>query len=314
MKSILLTGGQGFIGSNLLEILVESGFEIYVLMRQKKNVFSLLQNNGHIHPVYCDLRDIHALPQILNSVRLDIVIHLAWDGVSGDNRSDYEMQIRNIEFTIQLLNAVRKLECKRFIGIGSTAEWDAYTACVKDATSPNLVSIYGITKMSAHFISKTLCSAYGIEHVWGIIGNTYGVGDNSNNFVNYAIKLMLSCDEAKFTSGEQYYDFVYVTDVARALVCLVNHGKNLCCYYIGSGAPRRLKEYIYFIRNVFNPQKELHLGAVIYNGISADIDSFSIKKISNDTGFKPQISFEDGIEMIKNNLKSRSCYLHRGGM
>ena len=72
-------------------------------------------------------------------------------------------------------------------------------------------------------------------------------------------------------------------------------GRDKCGYYIGSGSPGKLKEYIITIRNTINPEKELKLGAVPYHGVSADIESFSIEKIKNDTGFEPGVKFEEGI-------------------
>lgn len=300
MKNVLVTGASGFIGRHLCDVLNKEGIDTYVVLRNENSYNEDLRKMSNIVPIFCDLNDIDSLSGCLKNISIDTCIHLAWAGVSGKDRGDYNRQLKNIENTLKLITVVKQFGCKRFVGVGSTAEYDSYNSSIEDGMCPNLVSMYGIAKLSTHFMTKMLCNEYGVEHIWGIIGNTYGVGDKSNNFVNFASKLIMSEKEAKFTSGEQNYDFVYITDVAKALFCLGNNGKNKCSYYIGSGEPRKLKEYIFSIRDAINPNKELKLGAITFNGKSADIESYNIDKLKEDTGFIPEVPFEIGIiETVK---------------
>lgn len=303
MNNAIITGASGFIGFNLCKILNDKGIKTYAVLRNETSYNDELKSLENITPVICDLNEITSLPRLIPESSVDVLYHLAWEGVSGQDRGNYHIQLKNIESTLELITAVSELNCKRFVGVGSTAEYDAYNACEADGISPDVVSLYGTSKLTTHFMSKILCKSFGIEHIWGNIGNTFGVGDKSDNFINFAFKCILSNDEAKFTAGEQNYDFVYVTDVAEAIYCLGSDGKDKCSYYIGSGSPRQLKEYIVVLRDMLNPEKELKLGAIPYNGISAPIETFGIEKIQEDTGFVPKVSFEDGINNLKAFLK-----------
>ena len=294
----MVTGANGFIGVNLCRVLNENNVKTYVLLRSEKSYRDELRGMRNMKPIYVDLDDVSKLSELMENNSIGTVFHLAWSGVSGSDRGDYDIQIRNINQTLKLIDSVKKIGCKRFIGIGSTAEYDSLNASMLDGKCPNRVGMYGASKVSTHLMSKILCNSLEMEHVWGIIGNTYGVGDRSNNFINYASQLILSDEEAKFTSGEQNYDFVYVTDVAEALYCLGEKGKDKFSYYIGSGNPRKLKDYIISIRDVLNPSKEIKLGAVPFNGVSADINSFNIERLKNDTGYKPRVCFEEGIKLL----------------
>lgn len=303
MGNAIITGASGFIGFHLCKILNDKGIKTYAVLRNETSHYDELKSFENIIPVICDLDQITSLPRLIPEASIDVLYHLAWGGVSGRDRGNYHIQLKNIKITLELITAVSELNCKRFVGVGSTAEYDAYNACEADGVSPDIVGLYGTSKLTVHFMSKILCRSLGMEHIWGNIGNTFGVGDKSNNFINFASKRILSKDEAKFTSGEQNYDFVYVTDVAEAIYCLGSEGKDKCSYYIGSGNPRQLKEYIVALRDQLNPEKELQLGAIPYNGISAPIESFSIEKIKRDTGFVPKVSFEEGINNLKTFLK-----------
>ena len=307
VNKVLLTGASGFIGRYLCRILNDNNIKIYAIFRSEKSYEKNASSLKNVIPVICDLDEIKILPDLINCDSIDTVYHLAWDGVSGVDRGDHDLQLNNIANTLNLVSVAKTIGCRRFIGVGSTAEYDAYNASIEDGICPNLVSMYGISKLTAQLMTKVMCNAYGLEHVWGIVGNTFGVGDYSNNFINFASKLIMSDDDANFTSGEQNYDFIYVTDVAKALYCIGNSGKDKCSYYIGSGEPRKLKEYIVEIRDIINPNKKLKMGAVPFNGKSSPIEVFDINNITKDTGFLPKISFGVGVKKTVEWLKGENA-------
>ncbi|MBP5597670.1 MAG: NAD(P)-dependent oxidoreductase [Pseudobutyrivibrio sp.] len=304
MINTIVIGANGFIGANLCKYLVSRGIFVYAVVRNEKSDISRLKNlvkTEMLKIVYSDMHDLRELENEFLNVSVDVLYYLAWQGVTGESRADYEMQLDNVKCLCDAVIFARNIKCQRFVGAGTMAEIDVNNYSGLDGSTPNPVSAYGVAKLSAHYLSKAMCCQHGIEHVWAYISNTYGEGDSSSNFINFAINTLKSSKPNDFTQGEQYYDFVNVKDIAQGLYCLGARGKNCYSYYIGSGDSRKLREYIEIIRDAIDPTIELNLGAIPYNGILTPRETFDCNKITKDTGYKPEILFEQGIKDLINH-------------
>lgn len=303
MKSAIVTGANGFIGTNLLKVLSPAGVKIYAVIKDEKEDISDIEHLPNVEIVYCSLDNISDLPSLIKDRDIDCCIHLAWAGSSGYARADYNMQLLNVRYALDTVDAISKMNVKRFVGAGTLAEKDVLKYHPTDGATPNDVSIYGVAKISMHFMTKAYCSKLGIEHIWCYLSNTYGIGNTTNNFVNMASRKMLSGQKAAFTAGEQLYDFVYITDTVRALFAAADKGIKNTAYYLGSTQPRKLKEFIKIIRDTIDPDIPLYLGEIPYNGIPLDPKDYDASKLVADTGYIPEISFEAGISKTIEWLK-----------
>lgn len=305
MKKVLVTGANGFIGSALLKVLSEEGVEVIAVVKDTNENISIIESLPNIKIVYCELSEVYKLSEIVTDRDIDVCIHLAWAGSFGDARTAYDLQLQNVKHALNLVDVLPKMNIKRFVGAGTLAERDVLNYHPTDGATPNAVSIYGIAKITANYMTKVECSKLGIEHVWCLLSNTYGVGNTTNNFVNMASRLMLENRRAAFTSGEQTYDFVYVTDTVKGIYHASAFGKANTSYYIGSDQARPLKEYIRIIRDTINPDIELYLGEIPFNGTSLSKESYDTTKLINDTGYHPAVRFEDGILNTINWLRDQ---------
>lgn len=301
----LITGANGFIGSHLLKEILKDDNEVFAVIKDENEDLEAIKYLPHLHIVYCDLYDIKSLPTKIVDRDIDICIHLAWIGSSGEARGDYDLQLMNVKFALDVVKITLEMGIKRYVGAGTLAELDVLNYHSIDGATPNIVSMYGIAKVTMHYMTKTLCSSLGIEHVWCYLSNTYGVGNNTNNFVNFVCKKMLLGESVEFTSGEQMYDFVYITDTVRAIYAVASKGKVNSSYYLGSTQPRKLKEYIILIRDLINPSIELKLGALPFKGKALTADKYNTDKLLLDTGYKPSLSFEEGIVKTINWLRTK---------
>lgn len=295
MKSAVITGANGFIGSNLIRELAARHVEIYAVIRNEKSDLSTLAGIDGVHIVQCDMNNIGELAGKIDA-RPEVFYHLAWNGTAGPARGDYALQFTNARWTLDAVNAAAALGCKRFVGAGTMAEFDVNAYSPLDGSTPNAVSCYGAAKIATHLMSKAECNRLGVEHLWAYLSNTYGVGNRTSNFVNFASKIMITGQPANFTSGEQLYDFVYITDIAQGLACIGESGRPNYSYYIGSGTPDKLKEFIRMIRDEIDPSITLNLGAVPFNGVCQPASTFDCTKLMKDTGYRPHVTFQDGIK------------------
>lgn len=295
MKTAIVTGANGFVGSALLRELTDRGVAVWAVIKDtNENIESICSLPG-VTIVYCEMDELATLPQKIKVPQPDIFYHLAWAGSTGPARADYELQFTNARWTVDAVNAAKALGCRRFLGAGTLAEYDVNAYSPVDGSTPNAVSCYGVAKIAAHLMSKAECNRLGVEHLWAYLSNTYGIGNYTSNFVNFAARTMITGQPANFTPGEQPYDFVYVSDIAQGLYCIGESGKTNYAYYIGSTKPAKLKEFIKIIRDEIDPEVSLHLGAVPFNGVPQPASTFDCTKLVEDTGYSPRVPFQEGI-------------------
>lgn len=309
MKKVIVTGANGFVGTWLVKELVSRDIKVIAVVRENAKNLEQIKNISGVEIVYNNLININDLVNKISNRDFDVFFHLAWSGSTGADRGNYKLQLKNVEYTVDAVNVAAILGCKKFVGAGTLAEYDCNAYIPLDGSTPNAVNCYGSAKIAAHYMSKAECNRLGVEHVWGYLSNTYGIGNRTQNFVNFASKTMITGKPADFTAGEQPYDFVYVSDTAKGLYYIGENGKNNHAYYIGSTHPTKLKKFIYKIRDAVDSEIKLNLGAVPFNGVELPASVFDCSKLVEHTGYEPEVSFEEGIkktvEWLKIEIKER---------
>lgn len=300
MRRAIITGANGFVGRHLVKELSKQGYEIWSVIRNPDEDISCIKKlNSNI--VYCDLKNIDKLDEIILERGFDCFYHLAWAGSSGEGRKNYSLQLNNANACVEAANVASKLGCKRFVGAGSVTELMYGEYLRQDGSKPEMITCYAIGKMAAEYMAKCVCVENEIDFLWAYISNFYGKEDPTQNFINFLISSYSSGKVPVLTSGEQKADFMYVSDVARALVSMGEKGKADSTYYIGFGAPRPLKEFVREVRDIVNPNIETGMGRKKFRGMDIDFDLIDLEKLKRDTGFMPKIEFKKGIEtMLKN--------------
>ena len=295
MTTAVVTGANGFVGRALVRELVNNNVKVFAIIKNSQSDVSAIEELTDVEIVYCDMNVLlEQLPAKI-SRPVDVFYHLAWAGSTGPDRGNYDLQLKNAHWTLDAVNTAHKLGCKRFIGAGTLAEYDVNAYTPLNGSTPNAVSCYGVAKITAHYMSKAECNRLGIEHLWAYLSNTYGIGNYTSNFINFASKVMITGQEPNFTAGEQPYDFVYVSDIAQGLYCIGNKGKKNHAYYIGSTKPDKLKNFIYALRDEIDPSIKLNLGAIPFNGVAQPEATFNCSSLVEDTGYMPLVSFKEGI-------------------
>ena len=222
---------------------------------------------------------------------------MAWDGTRGEERNNVKLQLKNIDYTLKALTLAKKIGCRKFIGTGSQAEYGRVSEKISPNTVANPETAYGIAKLCAGQISKIKANQIGIEHIWTRILSVYGPYDNENTMIMSSIREMIENNKSpKYTKAEQLWDYIYTQDIAKALYLIAQKGKSGEVYCIGSGTVKPLYEYINIIKNEINSQLEIKFGEIPYTKNQVMYLCADISKLTKDTGFKPEISFEEGIK------------------
>ena len=303
MKKVIITGGAGFVGSAVIKELLMDNIEIWAIVSPGfiKKINGSRLDGIDIHLIECDLKDIIEVSKIIKERNFDTWYHFAWEGLRGDALTDYSTQIKNIIFTLDSIHAAADLGCNRFIGAGSISQYELF---IDDNSSGvgDKHRIYKTAKLACEYMGRSVAESYNIKFIWPIITNIYGVGENSPRLINSMIKNLIAGNHQSLSSGNQYYDFIYITDAAKAFKLIGEKGKDNRTYVIASGNVMPLKKYLCELRDVVDPKAELGFGEMPFNGFFLSPDKYSILNLVEDTGFSPDVSFKEGIKKTKDWL------------
>lgn len=183
-------------------------------------------------------------------------------------------------------------------------EYEVEAVIHSQGSLPGMGYVYGMGKHIAHCMCKSVAASIGIDLLWPMITNAYGVGELSPRFVNTTLRKIISAKPLTFTAATQNYDFVYVNDVAKAFYLVAEKGKPFCEYMIGSGNARPLKEFILEMVEACDPTAKPLFGDVPYTGTNMPLDVFSIDAIVRDCGYMPEVTFSEGTKKTMEWLKT----------
>lgn len=305
MKKVLLTGGTGFIEQYLAKKLLQDTIVVICIVRSMAKAKKILGSHENLIIIECDMDSISNLHKIIPDRDIDMCYHLAWNGVSGVALTKYSLQLENVTNTLQLLEQLRLMKIPKFVGAGSIHEDEC--KYIMDATA--LVTknnMYKSAKIACHYMARTYCNTNNIDFFWPIITNTYGIGECSERLIIRTIAMLLNGEEVHFSSGEQNYDFIYVTDVANALYLIGKYGNPNKKYIISNSTILKLKDYLVALGKIVNSNALLHFGEKNLIAIDLPLACFDNSNLVTDTEFKVEISFEQGIYKTTEWLKNQN--------
>ena len=301
MRSAIVTGANGFVGSWLVKELVDNDVKVYAVVRNNSSNIKLIKSYKNVKIIYCDLKNILSLTEKIKERDFDVFYHLAWSGSSGKDRSNYEMQLLNSKYTCDAAIVAKKLNCKKFLCSGTITEKIAADILNIDVKAENI--IYGLEKHNTHCLLDILCKKINLPYVWMQFSNIYGPYNYSGNIISYTLNELIQCKTPTFSKGDQYYDFVYIKDLVRAVYLLGEKNTSNNCYFIGSDSPRKLRDYLIKIKEIFGEGREIKLGARSEDGLKYYEEWIDISELNKDTGFESKYTFEEGIKETINWIK-----------
>ena len=297
MLKIVITGATGMIGSALARYAVKNNIEVLCIARKDSKRLSNLPESKLLKTIYCSISEY---PKLEVSCGYDLFFHLAWDKTFSAFRDDVNAQTENIKYTLDSVQLAKRLGCKKFIGAGSQAEYGIASELLKPQTPVNPQSGYGIAKYAAGKLSRLLCSQLKMEFNWLRILSVYGIHDGENTLISYVINELKARRSPELTKCGQIWDYLFCDDAAKALLAVGERGADGKTYPLGSGINKKLSSYLEIIRDIIDPDIQLQFGKKDYYHHQPMYLCADITELSEDTGWKPVVSFEKGIKHILN--------------
>jgi len=259
---ILLTGGTGFLGSHIAELLCERGHELILIKRRISNLDKCKSFQNNV--LWAEEDESDCLKKII-AFNPKIIIHCAWKGVEVNSRNDWKIQFDNLRILSQVLFIAEKISIKKIIALGSQAEYGEYSKCIDESYPINPISQYGIVKVAASYVLKSFSVLHNIDWYWLRIFSIFGERETNNWLLPLTIINMLKgSKEMDFTKGEQVYSYLYVRDFANAVSSLVEKQGKSGIYNLCASNKMTLKDILNKVKEKINPDFRLNFGALPY--------------------------------------------------
>ena len=299
---ILITGGMGFIGSNLIDLLLQEKHNIIVLTKsysKKKNI-SHIQDKIKVEKV--DITNHRKLSNIIEQYKPEMIIHLA--GETSHSKS-FENPLKDIDSnaksTLFLLEKIREMQLKcRFI-LGSTfiVIGKPKKLPVNENSPCNPTTIYGVNRLAGEQYCKIYHEVYGIDTISFRITNSFGPREQivaKKNAINFLIHQAYRGEKITiFNEGKFFRDLIYISDVVSAIKIIMKKGKSGNLYWISSNK----KTWFYKLGNMLEKltnAKTKFVETPRYTK-KVDVGNFVVDNSKlRSLGWKPKISIEEGIE------------------
>lgn len=304
MKSIIITGGDGFIGSHLTKYLVKCGYEVFAIVMPESETKQRLDGFDHVHIIEGKLDEYRNIISDLPQSPVAF-FHLAWAGVTPDQRNDLPFQMQNITMTTNAVRLASAVNAGKFVFPGSTMEYSYYGKPLDKEAIPSPSNAYGVAKITARYACAILCKEAGISFEYVVISGIYSEDRDDNNVIYYTISKLLQGERPSLTKLEQRWDYVHIDDVVYGLRLIAECGRPNAFYALGHGDNWPLFNYIYKIRDAIDPELPLGIGDIPYINNEMPCSCVNLEPIYEDTGFIPKISFELGIRRVIDAMKKR---------
>ena len=302
MKKVIVSGATGFIGSYLVHELLSRGVTVYGIGTDIAKLDGMNFGENFI-PVTADFRVYDSLDRQIKAKDIEVFYHMAWGGGFTTALKNYSLQFENAKAACDALCSAVKIGCRKFVFAGTVNEIEINQFINNERFVPRGTCIYASVKVAADMVSKTMAYLNHVDYCSALIPLPYGMGNASPQLINTVIKNCYENKPSKLITGNNQYDIVHISDIARALYLIGSKGKNMQSYYIGHRKLRTFREIVCNIRDVINPNAELRFGEY-EDSLNMDYSYTDLDALYRDTGFECRADFTQTILEQAEYLKS----------
>ena len=300
-RTAVVTGAAGFIGSHMVDLLIEEGFEV----RAIDNLVGGREENIAQHgngPLIFERRDIRNFPPDDKLFKgAEYVFHFGGIGdIVPSIEQPLEYMSTNVQGTVRMLECARHAGVKKFVYAASSSCYGLADVPTREDHRIDPQYPYALSKYQGEQACFHWCQVYGLPVNSIRIFNAYGTRSRTSGAYGavFGVFLKQKLEGMPFTvvgDGTQSRDFVYVTDVARAFCQAAKTDRVGEIYNLGAGNPQTVNRLV-----------ELLGGSVVHISKRPGEPGCTwadITKIEAQLGWAPQISFEDGVRRVLDDIE-----------
>jgi GDP-4-dehydro-6-deoxy-D-mannose reductase len=298
----LIIGGAGFVGGYLIDHLNDCGYEVSITKMCADDLHS-----DHCNIYNLDILNINDIISVLNTVRPDVIFHLAAQSSVALSWRNPQLTIDvNIKGTVNVLDTIKQMDYNpRILLIGSGEEYGKILDGECPITEENCLrpgNIYAVTKASQNMIGKIYADAYGMDIVMVRAFNHIGPNQSPIFVVADFCKQVAEIEKGlrppviNVGNLSAKRDFTDVRDVVRAYVDLAQHGEKGEIYNVGSGEAVSIEDILKMILSKSRESIEVNQDPNKLRPVDVPIIEADISKLSKATRWERRIALKRTIE------------------
>lgn len=268
MTRVLLTGGQGFVGRQILRALLESGVHITSIERPNGRHPSLAQRHLQTKDLFAE--EPAWLARACENV--DVVVHAAWYAEPGRYLHS-PLNLQCLVGSLMLAQAAAAAGVRRFIGLGTCFEYDLSRGVLSLETPLRPITPYGAAKASLYMSLAQCLPPAGTSLAWCRLFYLFGEGEDPRRLAPYVQSRLAAGLPAELTSGKQIRDYLDVAEAGRRIAALaiqpIEAGSVPAskAYNICSGVPTTVRQFAEALAATTGRLDLLHFGARADNAV-----------------------------------------------
>jgi UDP-glucose 4-epimerase len=288
----IVTGGAGFIGSHVVDALLERGDDVHVLDDLSSGKGERIAEGARLH-----VADIRAPDEVFDAVRPDAVLHLAAqvDVRASVERPDHDADV-NILGTLRVLEAARRHGAKIVFSSTGGAIYGECDGAAAETAERRPLAPYGTSKLGAEEYLATWNRLYGTSNVSLRLGNVYGPRQEPHGEAGVVAIFMGLLNEGGtpkiYGDGGQTRDYVYVLDVVPAMLAALGYDAG-GVFNIGTGVETTVLGLYEAVRRVTGSEREAELAPARLGELQRSVLDISLAE--RELGWRPQQPLDAGL-------------------
>jgi UDP-glucose 4-epimerase len=295
---ILVTGGCGFIGSHVVDRLIEKGYSVVIIDNLSTGKKEYLNSKAKFYEK--DIRNFEEINEVFEKEKPEIIIHMAAQVMLRKSLEEPAIDASiNIIGTINILEACRKNNVKKIIytSTGGARVGEPEYLPVDEKHPLNPCSPYGISKHTAEHYFWMYNKLYDLDYLIFCFGNVYGPRDDPITKRVTAIftsKMLNNETPQIFGDGQQTRDFIYVLDLAEFIVESIEKNPEHKLFHLANGEQISVNKIADILKKEIGFEGEIeHIDFIKGEVRDIVLDIFLAQK---ELGWKPNHSFEEGLK------------------
>ncbi|MCQ2010486.1 MAG: NAD-dependent epimerase/dehydratase family protein [Sporolactobacillus sp.] len=306
MEKVLVTGGAGFIGSHVVEALLRQGYAVAVMDNfstgHRENIADL-----PVDLYICDVAD-PAVINVIQAIQPDYIVHLAAQISVSHSVADPLFDERtNVTGSLNVMNGARQTKVKKIVFASSAAVYGnpiEIPVTIDHPTNPE--SPYGLTKLTVEHYLRMFDKFYQLPYSILRFSNVYGPrqdAEGEGGVVSiFSDRIQKGTPPMIYGDGDQTRDFIFVKDIASAIVAALSVKESLCVN-VSSQTAISIKDLFLLMKDVSGSDLDVYYGPKRSGDIRHSVLSNQLTKEL--LQWRPEVSLKDGLRMTLRSLKKR---------